>query len=374
MKKILMILDNGFKPDLRVQKEINTLIKLGYSVELFCWDQDGDMPAEEHKNNFNISRIKLVVKKQQGVKKIIDLFKFFKLTIHKIKEKNVEADYIYVHDFLLLPFGVFLKFKFNKPLIYDAHEIYHLMEWEKYNPTIRNIIFQTEKFLTKFIDAFIVVNSTRKNFYSEYFKNKIDIIGNWYDPYNGEIVELKKQYGISPDEVIISYFGVINFDERPINEIIEKLHDKKNVHFFIAGEGKNTEAVENFSKIYERVHYLGWQNNVRKYLNDVDYIVYYMNDKRKYFEYTAPNTLYLAISHGTPIITNVPGESETLIRENNIGYFIKNTENIDVTINFDLNSKEYRSKFDSINKIKDKFKWSECEKTYTDIFARITKK
>lgn len=63
------------------------------------------------------------------------------------------------------------------------------------------------------------------------------------------------------------------------------------------------------------MHYLGWQNNVRKYLNDVDYIVYYMNDKRKYFEYTAPNTLYLAISHGTPIITNVWGNQKTLLEK-----------------------------------------------------------
>ncbi len=45
----------------------------------------------------------------------------------------------------MLPVGVFLKFKFKIPLIYDAHEIYHIMEWEKYNSFIRNIIFLSER-------------------------------------------------------------------------------------------------------------------------------------------------------------------------------------------------------------------------------------
>ncbi|MCB0747813.1 MAG: hypothetical protein KDC90_10165, partial [Ignavibacteriae bacterium] len=118
---------------------------------------------------------------------------------------------------------------------------------------------------------------------------------------------------------------------------------------------------------------LGWQNNIRKYLNDVDFTIYYMNDSRKYFAYTAPNTLYLAISHATPIITNVPGESETLIKNDNIGYFIDNPNNILEKINFELESDEYKNKLISLNKLKDKFKWSACEDTYLRIFSNIAK-
>lgn len=373
MKKILMVLDNGFKPDLRVQKEINTLIKLGYHVDLYCWDQEGDLVEIENLPNFNIFRIKLVVEKQQGVKKVIDLFKFYRLTYSLIKKNNIKYNFIYVHDFLLLPFGAILKGLLRLPFIYDAHEIYHLMEWEKYNSTIRNIIFSTEKFFSKFADAFIVVNQTRKDFYSKYIKNHIEIIGNWYDPYNGEIIRLKEEFNIPKDEVIVSYFGVINFSERPVNEFIETLMEFPKIHFFVAGVGKDEEAIKEYEKKYERLHYLGWQNNIRKYLNDVDFTIYYMNDSRKYFAYTAPNTLYLAISHATPIITNVPGESETLIKNDNIGYFIDNPNNILEKINFELESDEYKNKLISLNKLKDKFKWSACEDTYLRIFSNIAK-
>jgi hypothetical protein len=371
MPHILMVLDNGFKPDLRVQKEINTLKKLGYSVDLYCWDQEGDQEEEENKQNFNIYRIKLIVEKQQGLKKIFDLLKFYIKTNKRIKLNKTKYDYIYVHDFLLLPFGVYLKTRLRKPFIYDAHEIYHLMEWEKYNSLIRKIIFATERFLSKFADAFIVVNQKRKDFYSKYITNQIEIIGNWYDPYNGEIVDLKKQYNIKDSEIIISYFGVINFSERPIDVFIKNLMKIPNIHFFVAGVGKDEKLIEDYSHQYQNLHYLGWQNNIRKYLKDVDYIIYFMNDQRKYFEYSAPNTLYLAISHSTPIITNVPGESEDLVKKNNIGYFIEDLNYFENKIDFDTASRVYIEKVENIEKIKNDFKWSTCEKTYERIFANI---
>ncbi len=290
----------------------------------------------------------------------------------EIKKNRINYNYIYVHDFLLLPLGVLLKLLFRLPLIYDAHEIYHLMEWEKYNSTIRKVIFFVEKFFSKFANAFVVVNQNRKDFYNEFIKNKISVIGNWYDPYDGEFVDLKKMYKIPDDEIVVSYFGVINFNERPINEFIDTLMKVPNIHFFVAGVGKDEDAIVEYEKKYERLHYLGWQKNIRKFLNKVDYIIYYMNSERKYFQYTAPNTLYLAISHGIPIITNVPGESEVLIRNNNIGYFIKDSQNITNEIDFDLSSDEYTEKQSSVKKIKDKYKWSACEQTYTDIFSSIS--
>lgn len=371
MSKILMILDNGFKPDLRVQKEINTLLKLGYEVDLFCWDQEGDLQESEKKGNFFIYRIKLIVKKQQGLKKIIDLIKFYLQTIKKIKSQNNKYNFIYVHDFLLLPLGLFLKIKFKLPVIYDAHEIYHLMEWEKYSPLIRQFIFLIERFCTRYVDAFIVVNQKRKDFYSPYVNKNIEIIGNWYDPYEGEVLELKKEYNISDSDIIVSYFGVINFSERPINLFIEELMKIPNIHFFIAGVGKDEKEIFKYSEKYKRIYYLGWQNNIRKFLKDVNYIIYFMNDQRKYFEYSAPNTLYLAISHNVPIITNVPGESEDLIKKYNIGYFVTNANNIESKIDLDLSSDNYINKLRAITNVKDKFRWSECEKTYTKIFSSL---
>ncbi len=366
---ILMLLDNAYNPDLRVQKEINSIIKLGFSINLYCWDQEGLLKEEEDYDDFSIKRIRVLSEKQKGLRKIFDLLQFMKASIYKVKKNHLNYNFIYAHDLLMLPLALYFKKKYKAPLIYDAHEIYHLMEWEKYPSFLREFIFLIEKRLLKHIDQLIVVNKKRQEFYSDYYtKNEIQIIGNWYDPYKGENVSLREMYNIPNDHVLLSYFGVINFDERPINKIIDKLIDLENVHFFIAGVGKHDKTIADIAVKNDRVYYLGWQKNIRQYLMDIDLIIYYLNDKRKYFEYTAPNTLYLALSHDIPLITNVPGESEELINNYNIGYFIKNIEDLNNIVDFKKDSESYLDKKKSILRINNKFEWFENEKKYREIF------
>jgi glycosyltransferase involved in cell wall biosynthesis len=365
MLRILMILDNGFKPDLRVQKEINTIVKLGYSVDLYCWDQEGDLPYQENLPNFNLYRIKLIVEKQQGLKKIIDLLNFYLKAYKRIKNQNIKYNYIYVHDFLMLPFGVFLKFRLKLPFIYDAHEIYHLMEWEKYPSILRSLIFFAEKTLIKFVDHFIVVSEHRKNFYSKYIHKEINVIGNWYDKYSGENKNLRKTYSLSEDAIILGYFGAINLKVRPIHKIIELMQNYTNIHFFIGGSGVDVAKLTELIKSKKNVHFLGWMENVREYFDSLDYIVYVMNRDRKYFEYTAPNTLYLAISHNKPIITNVPGEPLELVEKYKIGFFIKDIDKFSLE---KIHTKQdYGTFLNNINSIKDKYLWSSSSKTYSNI-------
>ena len=40
MKKIIMILTNGFGSDPRVYKEAKTLVQAGHDVEILCWDRE----------------------------------------------------------------------------------------------------------------------------------------------------------------------------------------------------------------------------------------------------------------------------------------------------------------------------------------------
>ncbi len=161
--KILMILDNAFSPDLRVEKEISSLLQLGFKVDLICWNQDTDLSEYEDKGDVKVHRIKLHVDKQIGIKKILFLYKFFVLLKGYVKRKNINFDYLYVHDFLMLPIGVYFKKKYSTLLIYDAHEIYHLMEWEKYPNFISKIIYYIERklindLLIKYLIMCLILN------------------------------------------------------------------------------------------------------------------------------------------------------------------------------------------------------------------------
>jgi hypothetical protein len=111
---------------------------------------------------------------------------------------------------------------------------------------------------------------------------------------------------------------------------------------------------------------LGWLDNVREYMDSIDYLLYFMNSSRKYFNYTAPNSLYLAISHSKPLITNVPGEPEDLIKKHGIGFYLNNLD--DFSVMKLPNIEGYNNIVNSINSIKYNYNWSESTKVYKSIF------
>ena len=50
MKKVKMILTNGFGPDVRVYKEAKYLVSKGFDVEILCWDRENEFAGAESDN------------------------------------------------------------------------------------------------------------------------------------------------------------------------------------------------------------------------------------------------------------------------------------------------------------------------------------
>lgn len=240
------------------------------------------------------------------------------------------------------------------------------MEWEKYPRIIRNIIFFTERILLNYVDHFIVVSELMRKLYSEYLTNQINVIGNYYDEYRGEKKDLRKIYSLGPDQIILDYFGGINLKSRTIDKIIGLIQKCNNIHFFISGSGVETLKVTEFTKRKRNIYFLGWLENVREYVDSLDYFIYVMNTDKKYYEFSAPNTLYLAISHNKPIITNVTGEPLELIKKYSIGYYIEDLDQLDLR---DLDfTKDYKTFTKNIAKIKNNYLWSSSSQIYAKIF------
>ncbi len=361
-----MVLDNAFNPDLRVKKEIDTLNEMGYSISLFCWDHDSNLPLEETYEKLLIKRIKIKAKKQLGIKKIFYLLLFFRKLKSAIEKENFRFDYIYVHDFLMLPIGAYLKFFYKTKLVYDAHEIYHLMEWEKYPTLVSNLIYKFERILINYTDHFIVVSQHRKKYYQKKINKNINVIGNWYDKYNGESQNVRELYKIDESKLLFAYYGVINYKVRPINLIFNSFSNSDTIHFLIGGAGVDKHKVSEYADSKNNITYLGWLENVREYMDSIDYLVYFMNSDRKYFHYTAPNSLYLAIAHNKPIITNVPGEPKELIDKYNIGFYLNSIN--DFKIEKFNNLELYGQMTENIKSIKGNYTWSESLNVYNKIF------
>jgi len=126
MKKILMLLDNPFVSDQRVEKEARSLIQNGFDVTVFATSGKGLPASEVRLGGITVSRVfshfflhPLRIGYQRQLQEAADLVAGF------------GADIIHCHDFHMLEIGVQAKLK--RPdifLCYDAHE--YLRGWPFY--------------------------------------------------------------------------------------------------------------------------------------------------------------------------------------------------------------------------------------------------
>ena len=121
--KILMLLQKDFPPDIRVEKEANTLIRAGHEVHLFC--KNNHKQDEEIVQNIFVKRVKSRFR-IQWFTKIINYPIFFnpfwifqaKKIIH---QENI--DVIHAHDLPMAPLALLVRGKKIR-IIYDMHENY----------------------------------------------------------------------------------------------------------------------------------------------------------------------------------------------------------------------------------------------------------
>lgn len=121
--KILMVLDNEFPFDTRVENEANSLIKAGYEVHLACYTRK-HLPDYEVFRQIIIHRIpisQLIYKSSVAALTFPVYFHFWKKFISQIVERN-EFDAIHIHDLPLTRVGKFIKDRYGLKLVVDLHE------------------------------------------------------------------------------------------------------------------------------------------------------------------------------------------------------------------------------------------------------------
>lgn len=146
--KILMLLDNEYSPDVRVQSEATTLVKQGHEVHILCYNF-GLKKNHEIADGIVIHRFKV---NENLVKKLLGFslqFPFFKwLWIRKVKMicKTEVFDAVHIHDLPLCTLVKYLKSRHKFSVNADMHENYpYLIEMQPYMNTLFAKIFLSKK-------------------------------------------------------------------------------------------------------------------------------------------------------------------------------------------------------------------------------------
>lgn len=121
--RIVEILTNAFKPDVRVYKEAKYLIDKGYCVTILCWDREehDDLPSVENVDGIEVIRFRFISPAGQKRRK----WHFYKKYLSSCKKylKNNDYDYIHCNDLSGAFVGLFANAK-KKPMVVDLHEVF----------------------------------------------------------------------------------------------------------------------------------------------------------------------------------------------------------------------------------------------------------
>lgn len=249
-KRIIILKTNTLDIDPRLEKEIATLDRAGYSVILICWDRNRNnsrFSQVARKNNY--FQITMRLRAPFGVKilPLLPIWWCF-VTFHLLKSKY---EIIHAINFdSIIPAAIISKIK-RKPIIYEMHDTYEdhilLPRW------LRNIFVYIDKLVIKVVNFIIIVDESRIEEFNGIPNDNIAVIYN--SPPDIQINEIAKEE--NKNTFSIFYAGSLS-KGRSIEKVITAVHKIDNIEFVIAGFGDQEQMVqEEASKSLGKIRYIG---------------------------------------------------------------------------------------------------------------------
>ncbi len=123
---ILMVLDQNFPPDVRVENEAQSLVQAGFSVSLLSICTD-DRPALEYWKGIDIYRVRVRKKFRNTLRGLVGAFDAYAYYLtHQILKVNRQKkiDALHAHDLYLVGGALRAGQKLKIPVVGDLHEHY----------------------------------------------------------------------------------------------------------------------------------------------------------------------------------------------------------------------------------------------------------
>lgn len=327
MKKILVLLDNVFTNDRRVSRESETLVEVGFDVNLVAVKGKG-LPDSEVINGVKVHR--LLGKDIYDIKKQ----KCFKGYAKMIVEK-FDFDIIHANDQAMLHLGSCIKkIKPSVILVYDSHELFHSwpLNASNFNSftvmlksyVVRKLQIRREKRNSKYIDQIITVNDSLANDLQKYMKAKRKICVVRNIPEKSSMVEktdiLREKFGISSSTKILVFIGA-NIYARTLNleQVIDEFaNEKDKAIVFICGDNKNAEPIHEYVKAKNvgNVYFHGLipPSDIPSFLSSADAgLVPTWNKNDMSYWYALDNKLFEYINAGIPVLATQQPEYVNIV-------------------------------------------------------------
>jgi len=341
-KKILMLLENSFPPDIRVEKEAKSLLEAGFDFSLVC----ANGKDLDNWNGMKIYKVPIKKDKFSKLKRLVSIIHpdFYRYLDNLFQKEKF--DILHVHDLRLVPTALKIKEKYGCKVVADLHENYPagVKEWNKSVSGLKGFIkkaidnydkwFKIEKEVVKKVDKIIaVVDEMKERMINQHNipEDKILVISNLEDEdfvKKAKVDEsLIKKY---KDKFIILYIGGFGA-HRGIDTAIKgmKYIDKDDVLLLLVGKGN--EKIENeFRNLIKKNHLenkveiVGWQPFEKVFTyQKLANICIVPHNNNEHTNNTIPHKLYQYMMVGKPIVVSSCPPLARVVKEANSGLVFK---------------------------------------------------
>jgi len=389
MKKILMILQSEFPPDIRLEKEIKSLSLAGFSVRVVCNQYEKDLnPEYEY---CTIDRIKAPTK-STSLNKLLNFPIFFNPRfIFKIWRivTNFKPHYIHAHDLPMAPLGLFFGRIFRLPVVSDMHENYPAALKAFQKKGILNFIFKNyraakilEKFCLKRADRVITVieDNTKRLIEIGVEQEKIYLVSNTVDlnTFAKKKVDdriVKKYEG----RFVLLYSGFVS-PERGLNTVVmgmKYLIDKlPSAKLLIIGDGITVPELRSIvqeNHLNDSVDLISWpgHENLGSYL-EIANVGVSPQPNNEHWNTSIPHKLFEYMSRSIPVIVTDATPLKRIILETNAGlYYITNDpENFAEKI-LEIASSEINFGKNGMKAVAEKYNWENDSKVLVKMYKSL---
>lgn len=323
MNQIIMILTNGFDPDVRVYKEGKYLIDKGFHVTILCWDRDlsKNHPETENVDGIQIIRFPIESVYGTGKRQIPAFIKYIKCCKQYIK--NNSCDYLHCNDIDGALVGN-IAGGHEKKIVFDMHEFY-----EKGSPLQRWVIRKFTIFLIRKSVATLYENSIYLDEPYSSIRKKLYPLRNYPD--SKMICAVSKS---KSDQFRIAYHGVVRDQILEFTALFEAVKDFDDVRVDINGGGMDLPQLLELQKDYKNVYVNGPYDGIKESTNlyaktDLLFCAYNPFDPN-YQGDAEVIKFYEAIFTGTPLLITKNIGMASKVEENGFGLTCNTRDSDDI--------------------------------------------
>jgi glycosyltransferase involved in cell wall biosynthesis len=336
MKRILMILQSEFPPDIRLEKEITSLSKAGYKVYVVC-----NQYEKESNSQFEyctICRIKAPFQ-SKSLNRIINFPIFInpRFIYYVLKTAvKFKPSYIHSHDLPMMPIALFFGKLFRLPVIFDMHENYPeaLKAFQKKG--LINFLFKNykaarvlENICIKLSDLIIaVVKENRERLITQGVNPiKIYIVSNTVDLtiFNRSSVDEKISQKYKKN-IILLYSGYVT-PERGLDIVVKGMNFLKDkipgIKLLIIGNGISVPSLKKLASqlsLDNFIEFIEWpgHNNLVSYFQAANIFIS-PQPKCEFWNTTIPHKLFEYMSQSKPVLAADSKAIKRIVNETNSG-------------------------------------------------------